>query len=126
MTTPKILIVEDEQVVAMDIESQLIELGYEVIGVASTGMEAWQLAEEKRPDLVLMDIQLHGSYDGIAVAHQMIERWQIPVVFVTAYANHNVIARAEEVQHDGYLRKPYNSRDLSHAVQRALEKHASR
>lgn len=119
----RILIVEDEQVVAMDVELQLAELGYQVTGVAMTGDEALRLVERARPDLVLMDIQLHGAMDGIAVADQIREHWRIPVVFVTAYANHDLVARAKEVEPYGYLTKPFTSKELDASIAIALQQH---
>src|SRR5438093_1294682 len=83
-TKAKILIVEDEQVVAMDVEAQLLTLGYQVVGLTGNGEEALSLTEETSPDLILMDIQLQGKLDGIATADQIRHRWQIPVVFMTA------------------------------------------
>lgn len=124
MSIPKILIVEDEQVVAMDVESQLTELGYEVVGVATTGGEAMDLVEETRPDLVLMDIQLHRSVDGIEVARRMLDRWQIQVVFVTAYTKREVTAHVEATERYGYLTKPYTTKDLSNTIEAALERPA--
>ena len=87
----KILVVEDEQILAMDVRAQLCELSYDVVGIASTGKEALRLAKECRPDLVLMDIQLRGSIDGIATAGEMRRQWQTPVVFMTAFAGEETL-----------------------------------
>lgn len=121
MASPRILVVEDEQVVAVDIESQLTQLGYDVVGVASSGEEAVRLAKEKSPDLVLMDIQLHGSTDGIAAAAQIRRRSQVPVIFVTAHANSEFIDRATKAGPFDYVTKPYSSNDLNATVALALQ-----
>lgn len=117
----KILIVEDEQVVAMDVDLQLAELGYQVTGIATTGEEALRLVEAACPDLVLMDIQLHGAMDGVAIAGQIRDRWQVPVVFVTAYANDDIVTRAKEAGSYGYVTKPYSSKDLDAVIVKALQ-----
>ena len=119
----KILIVEDEQVVAMDVELQLRDLGYDVTAVATSGKEALDCVEQHSPDLVLMDIQLHGSMDGITVAGKIRERWQLPVIFVTAYANSELVDRAKETKPYGYLTKPYSRNELNATIAVALEQH---
>lgn len=121
MRNRRILIVEDEQVVAMDVEVQLAELGYEVTGIATTGPEALQLVETSHPDLVLMDIQLHGKMDGLSVAGQIRERWDVPVIFVTAYTSSDLVARAKEAGPYGYLTKPFSSGELNASIAIALE-----
>ena len=123
MDSPSILIVEDEQVVAMDVELQLRDLGYNVTGVATSGREALDAIQQDLPDLVLMDIQLHGPMDGIAVASLIRQQWQIPVIFVTAYANSDLVDRAKETGPYGYLTKPYSTKELNATLAVALEQH---
>jgi CheY-like chemotaxis protein len=106
----RILVVEDEQIVAMDMQSQLRMLRYEVVGIASTGRETFSLIEKTRPDLVLMDIQLHGNVDGIKAADQIRQQWQIPVVFVTAFAGRETLARATAAGAYGYITKPFKAK----------------
>ena len=118
----RILIAEDEQVVALDVESGLDELGYEVVGIVSSGQEAIQLAQETCPDLVLMDIQLDGPIDGIAAADEIRRRWQIPVVFITASAGAEIVSRAKTVGPCGYLTKPFRTKELNATVAVALER----
>jgi PAS domain S-box-containing protein len=120
---PKILVVEDEQVVAMDLEASLQELGYQVAGVTSTGRDALELAREMCPDLVLMDIHLHGSMDGITAAAEIRRQWQIPVVFVTAFASEEILSRAKAVGPYGYLTKPFRTKELNATVMVALQQH---
>ena len=120
---PKILVVDDEQVVALDVEASLDALGYEVVGIAGTGKEALRLTAETSPDLVLMDIQLYGSMDGIAAAGEIRNRWQIPVVFITAFASEEVLARAKATGPYGYVAKPFQTKDLKATVAVALQQH---
>ena len=119
----KILVVEDEQILAMDVRAQLSELGYDVVGIASTGKEALRLAEARRPDLVLMDIQLQGSIDGIAAAGEIRRRWQAPVVFMTAFAGEESLSRAKLSGAYGYLPKPFEAKQLNATVSIALQQH---
>ncbi|MGZ7050315.1 MAG: response regulator, partial [Methanobacterium sp.] len=88
-TMPKILIVEDEAITAMDLESILQKLGYEVVSIASTGEEAIQKSEELEPDLVLMDIVLKGQMDGISATKEIQSCYDIPVIYLTAYSDKN-------------------------------------
>jgi CheY-like chemotaxis protein len=122
---PRILIVEDELVVAMDVEMQLLAFGYEVAGIARTGKEALRLAESAHPDLVLMDVQLRGALDGIATAEQMQAVWKVPVVFVTAFGNAEARRRAEALHPAGYLTKPYRPETLQPVVAAALQARGS-
>jgi len=119
----KVLVVEDEQIVAMDVRSQLCGLGYEVVGIATTGKEALRFCEERHPDLVLMDIQLQGPRDGIATASEVRRRWQIPVVFMTAFAGEETLSRAKLSAPYGYLTKPFQARHLSATISIALQQH---
>lgn len=121
---PRILVVEDEQVVAMDLERNLLNLGYAVVGVAATGRKAVRFTEEARPDLVLMDIQLKGAVDGIAAADEIRQRWQVPVVFVTANTNDETLARAKAAGPYGYLVKPFRTRELNATILVALHQHS--
>jgi CheY-like chemotaxis protein len=119
---PRILIVEDELVVAMDVEMQLLAFGYEVAGIARTGKEALRLAESAHPDLVLMDVQLRGALDGIATMQAV---WKVPVVFVTAFGNAEARRRAEALHPAGYLTKPYRPETLQPVVAAALQARGS-
>ena len=123
LASPKILIVEDEQVVAMDLSRTVSNLGYVVIGSASSGADAIDLADRFRPDLVLMDIQLPGDIDGISAAAEIRSRWYIPVVFVTANANDEILNRAKETGPYGYVVKPFRPRELNATILIALHQH---
>ena len=120
-----ILIVEDEGIVARDLRYRLETMGYKVAGMTSTGDEAVLKAWEIRPDLVLMDIVLKGDLDGIEAARMMRERADIPVVYLTAYADEETIQRTEASGPFGYLVKPFEDRELEACIEVALFKHKS-
>src|SRR5437868_14688012 len=106
MPQARILIVEDETIVAMDLSATLRRLGYAVVGMVGTGAAAVEWAELHRPDLVLMDIRLKGPTDGIAAATTIHERQPTPVVFLTAHGDADTVERAKAASRDGYLVKP--------------------
>ena len=120
----KILIVEDEQIVAVDIESILQRLGYRVVGAAGCGEEACRMAAESVPDLVLMDVRIDGSMDGIETARRIRQTSDVPVVFLTAYTDDETLDRAKEIEPYGYLVKPFAERDLQATIEVALHKGA--
>ncbi len=105
--------VEDEAIVARDIASQVQSLGYETVGIAASAEHAMQLVERERPSLVLMDIQLSGAVDGIAAAGSIRNRFNVPVVFLTAFAADEVLERAKLTEPFGYILKPFSERELS-------------
>ncbi len=122
MKRAKILIVEDEQLVALDIEQRLTRLGYSV-SKASTGREALGAARASRPDLVLMDIRLNGGPDGIEVAQTLHGTFDVPVVYLTAYVDERTLARARGSEPYGYLLKPFDERELRATIEMALRRH---
>ncbi len=119
----KILIVEDEIIVAKHIEDSLLSLGYSVTGISSSGEEAVEHAGHFRPDVVLMDIMLGGGTDGISAAELIRKRYNIPIIFLTAYSNENTIHRAKTVKPYGYILKPFEETDLFTSIEIALHKH---
>jgi signal transduction histidine kinase len=119
----RILVVEDEAIVARDIVSQVQSLGYEAVGIAANADQAMQLVEHARPSLVLMDIQLSGAVDGIAAAGAIRTRFNLPVVFLTAFAADDVLERAKLTEPFGYILKPFSERELSTTLAMALYKH---
>lgn len=121
----RILVVEDELVVAMDMEMQLISFGYEVTGIAATGEEAVRLTETTLPDLILMDIQLRGAQDGLTTAAEIQRMRNLPIVFVTAFGNADARRRANEASAYGFLTKPYRPEDLQSVVSAAIQQHRS-
>jgi PAS domain S-box-containing protein len=121
----RILIVEDERIVAMDIRMRLEGIGYFVTAIASSGKEAIKRAEELRPDLALMDIVLKGKMDGIEAAGEISTRFDIPVVFLSAYADEETLLRAKVSGPFGYIVKPFDDRQLQVNIEMAINKHAS-
>jgi signal transduction histidine kinase len=119
----KIMVVEDESIVAKDLEMTLKRLGYSVPATAASAADALAKAAKHRPDLVLMDIHLHGEIDGIAVAHRLRSEMDIPVIYLTAYADDDTVARARETEPFGYLLKPFNERELRSMLEVAIYKH---
>jgi two-component system, cell cycle sensor histidine kinase and response regulator CckA len=118
-----ILVVEDERIVACDIEESLLALGYDVMGTASSADECWSAVARRRPDLVLMDVRIQGEVDGIETARRLKKNYDIPVVYLTAYADERSIERACETAPHGYVLKPFRSGELRSAVEVALVKH---
>ncbi|SME91948.1 hybrid sensor histidine kinase/response regulator [Desulfovibrio gilichinskyi] len=119
----KILVVDDERIVSLDIQATLKRLGYGFAGDAVSGDEAISKVEELKPDLVLMDIKLHGKMDGVDAANIIIKTYDIPIIFLTAYADDTTINRAKLSGPYGYLLKPFEERDLRSAIEIALYKH---
>lgn len=116
---------EDERVVARDLQWTLQQLGYIVPATAASAEDAFKIASEHPPDLVLMDIRIKGKRDGIETAAALRERFKIPVVFLTAHADDHTIARVRGIDHEGYLVKPVTDAQLRVAVENALYEYAS-
>lgn len=125
MTPSRILIVEDDRVVARDLQQQLSRIGHIVVGITARGEDVVSLVLEGRPDLVLMDIRLDGQIDGIDAAQQIHERFGLPVIFLTAYADEPTVARARVTEPFGYLLKPFEDSQLRTTIETALYKHAA-
>ena len=118
----RLMIVEDEPIVALDLKQELEQLGCEVLGVAESADEALVAAGVHRPDLALMDVRIVGSVDGIQTAGLLRAAYQIPVVFLTSYSDESTIARAAREMPYGYLTKPFQSGELKATLQVALHK----
>lgn len=123
MPSCKVLIVEDEAIVAEDLKGMLKKLGYEVVGIADNGQDALALAANQHPDLVLMDIHIQGPMDGIDTAEQIAVHHDIPVTYLTAYADEKTLERAKATLPYGYILKPFEERDLRTSIEVALYKH---
>ncbi|HTY22009.1 MAG TPA: sigma 54-interacting transcriptional regulator [Desulfomonilaceae bacterium] len=123
MPAPRILIVEDERLVVNALVRNLEGLGYKVVSSVSTGEDAIARVKETLPDLVLMDIRLEGEMDGIEAAGQISSQFDIPIVFVTAYADQKILAKAKITEPYGYLVKPLSKRELHAAIEIAIYKH---
>lgn len=122
---PKIsvLVVEDEIIVSKDLEQSLIRLGYEVVGTASTGLKAIELANEKEPDIILMDIMLKGEMNGIETADIIGKSLNIPYIYLTAYAEDYTLEKAKQTEPYGYIIKPFKEIDIKTAIEMAVYKH---
>ncbi|MDG6244671.1 MAG: response regulator [Methanolobus sp.] len=116
----KVLVVEDENIVALEIKSRLKKLGYVVPSVASTGEEAINKAEAFSPDIILMDIMLKGNMDGIEASRQILERMDVPIVYLTAYADDETLQKAKLTNPCGYILKPFEENDLRTTIEIAL------
>ena len=123
MGKARIMIVEDEAIMALHIQEMLEDLNYEVPAVASEGEEAVQKAVAVRPDLVLMDINLGGMIDGVMAAEQVRARLDIPVIYLTAYSDESTMQRAKITEPSGYVLKPLAERELHIAIEIALYRH---
>jgi len=119
----KILIVEDEWIIANDIRMNLQDMGYEVAAVVSTGEKAIKLARDLMPDLILMDIMLEGDMDGIETAKHIHQELDIPFIYLTAYSDKRFLNRSKETEPFGYLLKPFKSREIEIVIEIALYKH---
>ncbi|MER3478563.1 MAG: hybrid sensor histidine kinase/response regulator, partial [Leptolyngbya sp. ERB_1_2] len=119
----KILVVEDESVVAWHVQEVLHTLGYQVIAIATNARQAIQIAADHRPDLVLMDISLHGKSDGVSAAEYLYLNLNLPVVYLTAHADEYTLRRATQTSPFGYLLKPFQEADLHSTIQVALRRH---
>jgi DNA-binding LytR/AlgR family response regulator len=120
MTHIKILIIEDELIIAEDIRMQLLKLGYQVTGVAKDYDSALHLLEEDTPDLLLVDIVLKGKRDGIELAQFVKEEYDLPVIFLTSHADKLTVERAKKIKPEGYLLKPFQKEDLFTSVEIAF------
>jgi two-component system response regulator LytT len=123
MSKTNILIVEDESIIAKDIQLSLKKLGYTVVEICSTGEDAIRVAEEHKPDLILMDIMLKGDMSGIDAAIQIREKLDIPIIFLTAYADETTLNKAKISEPHGYIIKPFKEVDLRTSIEMALYKH---
>ncbi len=122
MNKIRLLIVEDESLVARDIENMAANQGYDVCGIATSAEEALALAAETRPDIILMDVIIRGSLDGITVAEKIWESYHIPIIYVTAYVDDQTLKRVKITEPFGYILKPFDERELKIAIEMAYYK----
>src|SRR6202451_1056742 len=120
----RILIVEDERITAEDLRETLTDLGYTVTASVSNGGDAIAQAEQNAPDLALMDVSIPGSMDGTETARVLRERFNIPVIYLTAHADSSTVARAKDAEPLGYITKPFQEAPLPASIEIALHKHA--
>ena len=124
MNNERILIVEDEKIIALDLQRRLEHFGYRVVGMANDGLEAIAMAGEIQPDIILMDIHFPGTPDGIDAAREIKRKHNIPIIFLTAYSDEKTLERAKQVEPVGYICKPFKERELYSTIDIALYKHA--
>ena len=123
MSNEKILIVEDERIIALDLQRRLENFGYIITTIVSNGKNAIESVESDPPDIILMDIMLSGDIDGIDTAEIVKERYEIPVIFLTAYSDEQTLERAKQVEPIGYILKPFKEKELHTSIDIALYKY---
>ena len=121
----RILIMEDEALIAADLEDRLLGMGYDVCAVCDETDEAWRLLEQLRPDLALLDIRVRGSQDGIELGGRVRRELDIPFIFLTAHADEATLIKARDTEPAGYVLKPFHDRELRAAIEIALSRHRS-
>ena len=122
MSGVSILIVEDDDIIARVEDWRLKNLGYSVCGRATSGAQAMELVVNKKPDIVLMDINIKGDIDGIETARMIKKGFNIPVIYVTSHSDGTTLERAKETKPDGFIIKPFVDNDLRVAIELALKK----
>jgi len=123
MPKKKILIVEDERIIAEDIQRTLRNFNYDVISVVSSGVDAIKIAKESKPDMVLMDIVLDGTMNGVEVAGKIRDHHKIPIIYLTAYADDKTLKNAKVTDPFGYILKPFDERELRTTIEMAFYKY---
>jgi two-component system, response regulator PdtaR len=122
MPAGRILLVEDDDIIAKVTEWRLKNLGYTVCGRASTSAETMEMVVQYKPDLVLMDINIRGETDGIDTALMIRRDFDIPVVYITSHSDGTTLERAKETKPDGFIVKPFEDNDLRVAIGLALKR----
>ena len=121
-TTAKILMVEDDMIIAADISMQLTKLGYEVTGINTRGEDALRTVENNRPDIILMDIVLSGKMNGIETAQIILEKFQIPVIFLTSNSDDATFQQAIKAKPYAFIAKPFQKSDLERTLKLTLQR----
>ena len=116
----KIIIVEDEIIIALDLKLRLENLGYSVLNIAFNGEDAMKLTGETNPDLILMDIQLNGKMDGITVANQIRSLHNIPFIYLTGSHDNSLLERAKQTDPIGFISKPFDETEIQSLIERAI------
>jgi CheY-like chemotaxis protein len=123
MIKAKILIVEDEIIIARALRKEIEDLGYEVCPLSSSGEEAFEIAENEKPDLVIMDIHIQGTMDGVEAARQIKDRFGIPAIFATGYSEDEIKEKAEVTESYQYLIKPFGKNNIKSSIELSLQNH---
>ena len=124
MSKINVLVIEDESIVSKDLQHSLTKLGYNVVGAASNGEKAIELAGLKNPNIILMDIMLKGDMNGIEAAEKIKELYSVPIVFLTAYSDESTLSKAKITEPYGYILKPFKEIDLHTTIEMAVYKHS--
>ena len=120
MTATRVMVVEDERIVALNLKQRLVRLGYEISGMAASGEKALAEIERTQPDVILMDINIEGDIDGIETASRIPAEYHTPVIYLTAYSEQATLDRAKATKPYGYLLKPFSERELHATIQMAM------
>ncbi len=123
---PRVLIVEDETLIAEELRERLLRLGFSTIAAVGSAEEGIAIAIKEPPDLVLMDIRLKGEKDGIQAAREIRENVDVPIVYLTAYSDQLTVERVKNSEYDGFVLKPFRGRELQATIDVALQRHALR
>ena len=123
---PRALIVEDEILIAEELKERLSRLGFSVIAAVDSADEGIAIATRERPDLVLMDIRLKGKKDGLQAAKEIRQQVDVPIVYLTAHSDQLTVDRAKAAEHDGFILKPFQRRELQTTIEVAMQRHALR
>jgi len=123
---PRALIVEDEILIAEELRERLSRLGFSVIAAVDSADEGIAIATRERPDLVLMDIRLKGEKDGVQAAKEIRRQVDVPIVYLTAHSDELTVNRAKATEHDGFILKPFQRRELQSTIEVAMQRHALR
>ncbi len=121
---PRALIVEDEILIAEELKERLSRLGFSVIAAVDSADEGIAIATRERPDLVLMDIRLKGKKDGLQAAKEIRQQVDVPIVYLTAHSDQLTVDRAKATEHDGFILKPFQRRELQTTIEVAMQRHA--
>lgn len=124
MDNIRILIVEDEPIIAADLEDRLTDMGFDIAGQCDSGEAALELVQQKVPDLILMDIRLSGRLDGIETTKKILEKQVVPVIFLTSNSDEDTFTRAKSTFPAAFLTKPFRGKDLKHAIELAVSRAA--
>ena len=124
MSKVKVLIVEDNRIVAADIAATLQQIGYEISGMLAKGEDVKSHIEKEKPDVILMDVNLEGEMDGIDVSKKVLEEYQLPVIFLTANSDKETFERAKETKPYAFILKPFDRFDIEHSIELAMSRFA--
>ena len=121
LNTKSIMVVEDENIIALDLKKRVLALGYNIYAVVPTGEEAIEKVDAVEPDLILMDIFLRGSIDGVEAAREISKRHRVPIIYITAYSDEITMTKIHQSSAFGYIYKPFSENELRNKIEKALK-----